>query len=285
MACRAFFVVMPAIATRLATVRPVPMRPLRPDAFRHPLDKDLTQLMQRTPTMGLLETAVRFGVAASLEPVTRLQNLAFAVRVSDTQYPRLHELLREACAALDVKEPELFVKQDPRPNAYTLAFDGDQPAIVATSSLITLLTDDEVKAVLAHELGHIKCDHSIWLTMGSLVWPNVPFAGPAMEALLGDWRRAAEFTCDRAALVVAKDVQVVTSALLKLVGGLDAPDGAAYLQQARDYEEYLKQTNPLVRSVFKRGVLSGLTHPLPVARVAELDKWANSPQYRAIVGP
>lgn len=247
------------------------------DVFRHPLDKDLTALMRQMPAASLLAGAVRFGVTQGIEPISRLENLAYSVRVSNNQYPRLHALLVDACTLLHVHVPELYVRQDPRPNAYTLAV--DNTAIVVTSSLVTLLTDSEMQAVLAHELGHIKCEHSIWFGVGSVLWPNLPLIGPALDSLLSDWRRAAEFSCDRAALLVAKDPAIVASALLKLVGGLDSPDPQAFMQQVRDYETSLNKANPFVRSAFTRS-LQRITHPLPLARVAELDKWANSSQFR-----
>ena len=49
--------------------------------------------------------------------------------------------------------------QNPLPNAYTLAIAGRKPFIVLHTALLDLLTPAEVQAVLAHELGHLKCDH------------------------------------------------------------------------------------------------------------------------------
>lgn len=64
------------------------------------------------------------------------------------------------------------------------------------------------QAVLAHELGHLKCDHGLWLTVANVlasgtvsVLPVV--TGMVQEALLR-WLRAGELTCDRAALLVAQ---------------------------------------------------------------------------------
>ena len=65
-------------------------------------------------------------------------------------------------------------------------------------------------------------------------------SGTVEEGLLR-WLRAAELTCDRAALLVAQDARVVVSALMKLAGG--SPTLAAelnvdaFLRQARSYDE------------------------------------------------
>ena len=63
----------------------------------------------------------------------------------------------------------LLVVQNPSPNAYTLAIAGRKPFIVVHSALLELLAPAEVQAVLAHELGHLKCDHGVWLTAANVI--------------------------------------------------------------------------------------------------------------------
>lgn len=65
------------------------------------------------------------------------------------------------------------------------------------------------QAVLAHELGHLKCDHGVWLTAANVLAMGtvslLPVVSSAVEEGLLRWLRAAELTCDRAALLVAQD--------------------------------------------------------------------------------
>ena len=56
--------------------------------------------------------------------------------------------------------------QNPSPNAYTLAIAGRKPFIVVHSALLELMEPAEVQAVLAHELGHLKCDHGVCASIG-----------------------------------------------------------------------------------------------------------------------
>lgn len=84
-----------------------------------------------------------------------------------------------------------------------------------------------MQAVIAHELGHLKCDHGVWLTVGNVLASGtltlLPLlSGPVEDALIR-WVRAAELTCDRAALLVVQDPRVVISVLMKLAGGFVAP--------------------------------------------------------------
>lgn len=41
--------------------------------------------------------------------------------------------------------------------------------MVVHTALLELLTPAEVQAVLAHELGHLKCDHGVWLTAANVL--------------------------------------------------------------------------------------------------------------------
>jgi hypothetical protein len=111
-----------------------------------------------------------------------------------------------------MEPPELYVRQNPVPNAYTLAIAGRKPFIVLHTALLELLTPAELQAVLAHELGHLKCDHGLWLTVANVIASGavsvLPVVSGAVEDALMRWLRAAELTCDRAALLVAQDPKV-----------------------------------------------------------------------------
>ncbi|AQK51367.1 Peptidase family M48 family protein [Zea mays] len=115
---------------------------------------------------------------------------------------------------LNTEAPDLYIRQNPVPNAYTLAINDKKPFIVVHTSLVELLTPRELQAVLAHELGHLKCDHGVWLTfaniltMGAYTVPGFGMVAGFLEEQLYRWLRAAELTCDRAALLVVQDPKV-----------------------------------------------------------------------------
>ena len=97
---------------------------------------------------------------------------------------RLHADLLEACRLLNVDvAPELYVRQDPRPNAYTMAVQGQRPFVVVTTALLDLLEPREVQAVIAHELGHLKCEHGLFLLLSNLL-TSVVLGGTVLGAAL-----------------------------------------------------------------------------------------------------
>lgn len=256
--------------------------------FRHPLDRDLTTFFTNAPFSQVATEAIRRSLAV-VEQGVRLDLLSSSVKVSPKQMPELYESMQDAASILDMEVvPELYVQSSPQANAYTLALQGkdsSKPAIVVvTSALLDRCTDEEVQAIIGHELGHIKCSHSIYLTLGGIASTplrGVPFLGSQAEKLLQEWRLAAEFTCDRAALLVSQDVNVVAGAMLKLFAGTSrATNTQAFIDQSREYERLLKDANPMVRASIR---MQQRTHPLPVKRVGELENWFESDEYKAIV--
>lgn len=261
---------------------------LKADSFRHPLDLEATNALKQIPGVDLL---VRNLLGQLAEQFFYIENIASSILVSDRQLPQYHQLLIEACQVLDLEPPQLYVRQHPVPNAYTFAMRGKQPFIVMHTSLIDLLTPEEVQAVIAHELGHLKCDHGVYLTLVNLIvlaagqLPNVgQLLVQTLQAQLLEWVRCAEFTCDRAALLATQDPKVVMSILMKLAGG--SPTLAsqlnldAFIEQARAYDNI---SNTEIGEMLKSAHSSQLTHPVPVLRAREIDRWSSSREYQNLL--
>ena len=123
---------------------------LRSEQFRHPLDLRATTALKQIPGLDVL---IRNLLGALGEQYFYLENIASGVQVGPKQLPDLHQLLLEAAEVLDVEAPQLYVRQHPVPNAYTFAMRGRQAFVVLHTSLLELLTPEEIQAVIAHELG------------------------------------------------------------------------------------------------------------------------------------
>ena len=265
-----------------------PLIGLKADQFRHPLDLAATNSLKQLPGLDLM---VRQLLGQLGEQFFRLENLASSVQVGENQLPHLHQLLVDACKTLDLEVPQLYVRQHPMPNAYTFAMRGKQPFVVMHTSLIDLLTDEEVKAVIGHELGHLKCEHGVYLTLANLIVlaagqisPLGTILAQGLQAQMLEWLRCAEFTCDRAALLATQDPRVVASVLMKLAGGSPtlAPklNVDAFLAQARAYDD-LSSTE--LGEMLKQAQTAQLSHPVPVLRAREIDRWASSKDYESLL--
>lgn len=261
---------------------------LKADQFRHPLDLAATKSLKQLPGLDLM---VRNLLGPLAEQFFYLNNIAASVLVGENQLPHLHKLLLEACETLDLDPPQLYVQQHPVPNAYTFAMRGKQPFIVLHTSLIEILTLEEIQAVIAHELGHLKCEHGVYLTPLNIIilaagllpgWGTV--IAQSLQAQMLEWLRCAEFTCDRAALLATQNPRVVMSVLMKLAGG--SPTLApqlnldAFIAQARAYDSV--GTTELGQ-LLKEAQTAQLTHPVPVLRAREIDRWASSQAYQSLL--
>ena len=101
------------------------------------------------------------------------------------------------------------------------------PMIVFDSSLLERLAAGEQRVVLAHELGHILSDHVLYMTALDILLRagiNLPrvmgLPLRAVRAVLLEWRRAAELSCDRAATLAVRDPRIVCRTLMVTAAGL-----------------------------------------------------------------
>jgi Zn-dependent protease with chaperone function len=258
---------------------------LQANDFQNPRDKMATQQLSFFVP---IELALRTFILPLLEDAGFLQNIGRGVKVSSAQYPTIHRLVIEAAAQLDISAPDVFVVSEPRPNAYTLAIQGKRPFIVLHTSLIDLMTLEEVKAVIGHELGHLKCEHSLWITVLNILALGVDIVELVVPLgvrqfisnQLTQWRRSAELSCDRAALLVAQDESVVMSVLMKLTGGTSTLAGEMsvqeFVRQVEDYDD--AATSSLLGRLIRMQDENQL-YPLPILRAREIQKYAQSTEY------
>ena len=263
--------------------------------YVHPADRMALAALKAIPGM---DTAVKKLLAVTGESAIRVIFTASAVKVTTEQCPDLYAKLQIACTTLGVDMPELFVQQNPVVNAFTGGV--ERPIIVLYSQLIERLDDEEVLAVLAHEVGHIHSGHVLYLTAARLIEflaKTAVLASPltmivkelltlSMRAALLAWARRAELSCDRAALLVTQDANVIGRTMMKLAGGTFASkvDYDLFLAQARDFQKNYDEK--ALDRFWADVITTGLSHPFPVWRVAEILEWVESGEYRALLtGP
>lgn len=260
-------------------------------AWEHPADRGA--LVALRELKGFDEILRRFSGFFN-ERVFRMKYLGSAIRANGWQFSHIHQLYLEAAAALDFGEPsklpELYIAQTPEVNA--AAWGMDKPFIVVNSATVELLDDDELRFVLGHELGHVRSGHAVYHTLlvmlieigRGLNWlPLGALALRGIIAALMEWYRKAELSADRAGLLAGQDPAAALRVHMKFAGGGDLSDidTAAFLEQANEYD---RANGDLRDSLIKLLLLERATHPMPVARAAELRHWVDTGEYRRILG-
>lgn len=125
----------------------------------------VTTLKVLQPVVGHALPIAITGFSVGLPVVTVLTQLALmggsgvakTLGGAETSDPKLTRLANEAAAAVGVPSPRVFEVNSREPNAFAAAgFRGRDTSVTVTTGLREILTTDELKAVLAHEMGHLR---------------------------------------------------------------------------------------------------------------------------------
>jgi Zn-dependent protease with chaperone function len=279
--------------TSLPAPRPRATLPdIAPVSWEHPADRAALQALRAIPGVDAVIRKI-LGVLGG-EHGIRLLFQGNAVRVGPTQFPRLWGLHIENCATFGWdKVPQLYVTQTPTFNAG--AYGIDDPFIVVHSTAFELLDEDEQRALLSHELGHVMSGHALYTTiaaimalvsLGVLPFPLELIALPIRLAFL-EWSRKSELSADRAELLGTQDLAASMRLFMKMAGGANTANVRPgdlnlepFMQQANEYAMHHEGLDV----VYKLLNTLALTHPMNVVRAGELQNWVRSGAYERIVG-
>ncbi|MBR3743693.1 MAG: M48 family metallopeptidase [Bacteroidales bacterium] len=264
--------------------------------FIHPEDAATLRELKTIPGLPqIMKKIYEYG----LEDIMWSNNVATNIRLSESQMPQIYRLLPPICRELNIQVPELYMNMTPYPNAWTSG--NKRVYIVITMGLVKRLSEEELTAVLAHECGHIACEHVIYSTLAEWIYSlgeNLTDGGE-LEKVLGKliniiglkalrqklfaWERASELTADRVGCYCTSALTMI-KALAKLERIppfiLKEMDFYEWARQGEDYEK-LKQGNTwnkIVRWVAN----SDMDHPYGPVRAHEVLVWEHSKQYNRL---
>jgi Zn-dependent protease with chaperone function len=263
---------------------------LRPQSYEHPSDSKTRDVLQGTAG---LETVIRKCNEFGLDRLLRIQLMGSYLRASQDCFPDLYRAVQEGCEILDVpKRPTVYI-QPGGLNAFTAGV--EQPILVLNAGLIDSMTEEELRFVVGHELGHIKSGHVLYYQIAMLLPVLAEVVGAAtfgigsllsfpLEVALVRWQRMSELTADRAGLLACQDVNAATTAMIKLAGlplkFFDKVNTEDFLLLAREFEAFDSDKLDWVAKI-----LSGMgqSHPWTVMRASELLRWVDSTSYERLL--
>ena len=82
--------------------------------------------------------------------------MAGAKEVSREQAPHLHAIVEDVAQLAGVPKPRVFLVQNESPNAFATGRNPSKAVVAVTTGIQRILSDRELKAVVAHEIGHVK---------------------------------------------------------------------------------------------------------------------------------
>jgi len=221
-------------------------------------------------------------------PNFRMQQVMSAVEVTDTQCPELHRIFQNALKNLEdlfgpelpphVRKTTLWRKLDANANATSLAFQGADPVIIITDSLLRLVSDasgkyivPELTAVLMHELGHVvyaDCECLFCMKIYTTLLRDGTIDGELCALTQAQAANklftGLEFTADRV-MFKTSEWPSILNVFAKLAGGYggETIDGELFFKQ-------LEKLDPNAEAVITTGIMMANPHQPILERLKEL---------------
>lgn len=216
--------------------------------------------------------------------VLRMHN---AREVDAKSAPQFHAMISKLAQRAQMPMPKVYIVDTPNPNAFATGRNPENAAVAATTGLLGMLNPDEVEAVMAHELGHVRNRDTLIMTMVATIAGAIsmianfglffgggqnrsnpiaaiaamlmaPFAAMIVQMAIS---RTREYGADRAAAEICGKPQALASALAKIALPARQIPSIASQKNAAAAQLYIVPTS--VSEMFS-------THPATEKRIAAL---------------
>ena len=264
----------------------------------------LTALFMGTGYMigGTGGALIALAIAAAVNLVTywKADSIVLSVHgareVTARTSPDFYSIVAILAQRAGLPMPKVYVIDSPHPNAFATGRNPENAAVAATTGLLEMLSRDEVAAVMAHELGHIRNRDTLIMTMVATIAGAIsmlanfgmffssdsrnnplaligavllaPFAAMIVQMAIS---RTREFGADRAGAEICGDPDALASALRKIS------------HAARSIPNKVAERNPAAAQLYIVPTQVGelfSTHPATSRRIAALKQMKQLPQSR-----
>lgn len=217
--------------------------------------------------------------------VLRMHN---AREVDGRTAPEFYHLVADLAHRAGLPMPKVYIVDSANPNAFATGRNPENAAVAATTGLLDMLSRDEVAAVMAHELGHVRNRDTLIMTMVATIAGAIsmianfglffgghgnervnplaaiaavfmaPFAAMIVQMAIS---RTREYGADRAGAEISGNPRALASALAKIAGPAQAVPSHASARNPAAAQLYIVPTG--VSDLFS-------THPATEKRIAAL---------------
>ena len=228
-----------------------------------------------------------------------------AQEVDETSSPQYYRVVKELAANAGLPMPRVYVINEDSPNAFATGRNPENAAVAATTGLMRVLSESELRGVMAHEMAHVKHRDILISTVaatmagaiaslanmamfmggrdeegrhtnpvtGLLIMFLAPLAASLIQMTIS---RAREYEADRGGAEISKDPKALASALDKI---------HRYSQGIpfQAIEEHPAAAQMMIMNPLSGGAIAGLfsTHPPTEDRIARLMEMSRTGVYPA----
>lgn len=209
--------------------------------------------------------------------------------------PEFYSLVSDLAQRAALPMPKVYVIDSPHPNAFATGRDPEHAAVAATTGLLSMLNQDEIAGVMAHELGHVKHRDTLIMTMVATIAGAIsmlanfglffrsgdnqgnhnmaasllavivaPFAAMIVQMAIS---RTREYGADRAGAEISGNPRALASALAKIAGQAARIPNAVSERNPAAAQLYIVPTR--ISEIFS-------THPATESRIAALEDMAKT---------
>ena len=172
-----------------------------------------------------------------------------AHKIAKQDNPRLYNIVENLTLTAGLPMPEVYIIDDPAPNAFAAGRDPEHALVCATSGLLDLMNDKQLTAVMAHEISHVK---NYDIRVSTIVFGLVCLIGLIADLgwrLVGSTSRNKDDGNDSSPVTFL--IILATSLLAPLIAGL------AQMAVSRE-REYLADASAALLTRYPEGMISAL---------------------------
>jgi heat shock protein HtpX len=106
--------------------------------------------------------------------------------IEESEAPRLYQIVRELTTRADLPMPRLYMIPQDQPNAFATGRSPKHSAVAVTRGITRLLSEDELRGVLAHELAHVRHRDILITSVASAIGGAITYLGYMLLFFGGD---------------------------------------------------------------------------------------------------
>lgn len=203
-------------------------------------------------------------------------------KVSEKLLPQFYTLCEEVKEKLNYKEPiDFYITGNSEINACAaFSYDENYPHMVEIySGAYNLLSEDELKYLVGHEIGHLIDGDAVITGLFSFLYPDEDALESCPEFLIKRYnlyKQVAELSADRYGYKACENLDICIKAIFKMASGVDLD------KMNVSIEALMEENNRHLECLFNEGGFTGDSHPVDTIRVRALDLFANAKTQTAL---
>ena len=238
-----------------------------------PLEVELSTQIYNALQGNVVEEIIKMAKIPFSDNYYRSMLEGHSFKVEEGTLSRYYNIFNEIKETLQFTGPvDFYITGDPSVNAFAIASqeEGEPNIINVNSSLIQLMTDDELRFVIGHEMGHLINKNATLVKLINFVFPHGATVPITLQYKIRLWQQLSELVADRFGYMAMPNLNVCISAFFKMSSGLD------FNKMDMKVEAFLEDNKKRLEYFRNDKGINFATHPINPIRVEALNQFSKS---------